>query len=393
MARHTVSQCPYSTLAIWISSLMGKGLDKCGSVCVCGLAFDSWMFWIQNGSPPRSVCRRWSQFQKSKLVQRTAGFLSYTMLCLFKSNILNKCVCMSPCVRVCVLRKKHQWPTQPHWVALHPNRLSPFFLRWKFIFTVEAASHVIRLSAQPWEYDWRKASQWRYSETEQRGTIQQQMQEIRLKLDLYMLTDKTQSWLGFPDDRTKLGGGREGTVDSTSSADRWAEERRSQIKETKGSWASEEKAMKHSIEAERKMKVQEERREIVGAECPPLVQCWAHVSCKNPILQTWQIVLPWEQQWGYCEERERRRKWKRERESKRDGERPDLLQQPSVTPAYAGTETNLPLERNVEVQPWERLEQQKKPSTMWEYSFMYELTKITFFFKFFLFFKHFHRTC
>lgn len=46
------------------------------------------------------------------------------------------------------------------------------------------------------------------------------MQEIRLKLDLYMLTDKAQSWLGFPDDRTKLGGGREGTVDSTSSADR-----------------------------------------------------------------------------------------------------------------------------------------------------------------------------
>lgn len=217
------------------------------------------------------------------------------------------------CVCVCVLRKKHQWPTQPHWVALHPNRLSPFFLRWKFIFTVEAASHVIRLSAQSWEYDRRKASQWRYSETEERGTIQQQMQEIRLKLDLYMLTDKAQSWLGFPDDRTKLGGGREGTVDSTSSADRWAEERRSQIKETKRSWASEEKAMKHSIEAERKMKVQEERREIVGAECPPLVVCWAHVSCKNPILQTWQIVLPWEQQWGYCEERERRRKWKRER--------------------------------------------------------------------------------
>lgn len=140
------------------------------------------------------------------------------------------------------------------------------------------------------------------------------MQEIRLKLDSYMLTDKAQSWLGFPDDRTKPGGGREGTVDSTSSADRWAEERRSQIKETKGSWPSEEKAMKHSIEVERKMKVQEGRREIVGAGCPPLVQCWAHVSCKNPILQTWQIVLPWEQQWGYCEEREKEEVKEREQE-------------------------------------------------------------------------------
>lgn len=33
------------------------------------------------------VRHRWPQFQKSMLVQRTAGCLSYTMTCLFKSNI------------------------------------------------------------------------------------------------------------------------------------------------------------------------------------------------------------------------------------------------------------------------------------------------------------------
>lgn len=60
------------------------------------------------------------------------------------------------------------------------------------------------------------------------------------------------------------------------------EERRSQIKETKGSWASEEGEMKDSVETERKMKVQERRRETVR-ECPLLVQCSARVSCKNPI--------------------------------------------------------------------------------------------------------------
>lgn len=48
----------------------------------------------------------------------------------------------------------------------------------------------------------------------------QQMQEIRSELDLCTLTDKAQSWLGFLDDETKPGGGREGTVDSTSSDDR-----------------------------------------------------------------------------------------------------------------------------------------------------------------------------
>lgn len=71
----------------------------------------------------------------------------------------------------------------------------------------------------------------------------------------------------------KPGGGREGTVDSTSSDDRRAEERWRQIKETKGSSASEEEEMKRSIETERKMKVQEGRRETVGAKRPPLVQC------------------------------------------------------------------------------------------------------------------------
>lgn len=289
------------------------------------------------------------------------------------------------CVCVCT-QKKAPVANSATLSGLTSKQAVTFFLRWKFIFTVEAASHVIRLSAQPWEYDRRKASQWRYSETEERGTIQQQMQEIRLKLDLYMLTDKAQSWLGFPDDRTKLGGGREGTVDSTSSADRWAEERRSQIKETKRSWASEEKAMKHSIEAERKMKVQEERREIVGAECPPLVVCWAHVSCKNPILQTWQIVLPWEQQWGYCQEREREGGSEREREQERRGKArlaPATICYSSLRwhrdqPA-SGKECRSPTMRKAGAT--------KKPSTMWEYSFMYELTKITFFiFYFYLFF-------
>lgn len=115
--------------------------------------------------------------------------------------------------------------------------------------------------------------------------------------------------------KTTPGGGREETVDSTSSDDWWAGERWRQIKETKRSWACKEEEMKHSIETERKMKVQEGRRETVGAERPPLVQCWAHVSCKNPILQTWQIVLPWEQQWGYCEERESEEVKERERET------------------------------------------------------------------------------
>lgn len=187
------------------------------------------------------------------------------------------------------------------------------------------------------------------------------MQEIRLELDSNMPTDTAQSWLGFLDDETP-GGGREGTVDSTCSVDRWAEERWRQIKETKRSWAGEEEGMKHSIETERKMKVQERRGETVGAQRPPLVQCWAHVSCKNPILQTWQIVLPWEQRRGYCEERGSEDVKERERE--RDKERPGLLQQPSVTPAYPGTEDNLPLERNVQVQPWERLQNKAEPQVI-----------------------------
>lgn len=46
------------------------------------------------------------------------------------------------------------------------------------------------------------------------------MSEIRLEFDLYMVTDNTQSWLGFLDDEIKPGGGREATVDSTSSDNR-----------------------------------------------------------------------------------------------------------------------------------------------------------------------------
>lgn len=49
------------------------------------------------------------------------------------------------------------------------------------------------------------------------------MQEIRLELDLYTLTDKAQSWLGFLDDETKpgrRGRRRDGTVDSTNGDDK-----------------------------------------------------------------------------------------------------------------------------------------------------------------------------
>lgn len=99
------------------------------------------------------------------------------------------------------------------------------------------------------------------------------MRAIRLELDLYPLTDKAQSWSGFLDDETTPGGGRVGTVDSTSSGDRRAGDRCRQIKETKRSCASEEEEMKRSMETERKMKVQEGSRETVGAEHPPLVQC------------------------------------------------------------------------------------------------------------------------
>lgn len=48
--------------------------------------------------------------------------------------------------------------------------------------------------------------------------------------------------------------------------------RRGQIKETKRSWASEEQEIIRSAETERRMKVQEGRREIVGDKCPPVVQ-------------------------------------------------------------------------------------------------------------------------
>lgn len=61
-------------------------------------------------------------------------------------------------------------------------------------------------------------------------------------------------------------------------------------------------------------------------------------------------MLPWEQQQGYSEERGS--KGVKEREG--DKERPGLLQQPSVTPTYPGTENNRPLEGNVRVLPWER---------------------------------------
>lgn len=50
----------------------------------------------------------------------------------------------------------------------------------------------------------------------------------------------------------------------------------------------------------------------------------------------------------------------RERKQKGEGEKPGLLQQPSVTPADPGTDANLPLVRNVHVQPWEEAEQQVK---------------------------------
>lgn len=106
--------------------------------------------------------------------------------------------------------------------------------------------------------------------------------------------------------------GREGTIDSTSGHDRWAEERWRQTKETK----------RIPVPAGRKkwnvQWGQKERwrcRRRGGRQCPPLVQWRAHVSCENPIPRTWQIVLPWEQQRGYCGEGER--KWKRER--RRDG--------------------------------------------------------------------------
>lgn len=77
----------------------------------------------------------------------------------------------------------------------------------------------------------------RYSETKERGTIAQQMQEIRLELDLNMATDTAQSWLGFLDDETPWEG-RDGMVDSTSGVvDRRGEEGWRQIKETKRCWA------------------------------------------------------------------------------------------------------------------------------------------------------------
>lgn len=66
-------------------------------------------FEFRMGHPPQSVHHRWPLFQKSMLLQRTAGCLSDTMLGLFKSNILNKCGCMGLCMCVCVrlnLKKK-----------------------------------------------------------------------------------------------------------------------------------------------------------------------------------------------------------------------------------------------------------------------------------------------
>lgn len=87
-----------------------------------------------------------------------------------------------------------------------------------------------------------------------------------------------------------------GWFDATSRLDRWAEERSRQIKETKkiSAW----RGGRISKEKER-WRCRREGVGAAGAQRPPLVQRWAHVSCKNP---NWQIVLPWEQRWGYCGE-------------------------------------------------------------------------------------------
>ena len=95
-------------------------------------------FEFRMGHPPQSVHHRWPLFQKSMLLQRTAGCLSDTMLGLFKSNILNKCVCMGLCMCVCPIKfekknKKKEKKTVNQTTAQEPNtsRWAPFFLRLK----------------------------------------------------------------------------------------------------------------------------------------------------------------------------------------------------------------------------------------------------------------------
>ncbi len=91
--------------------------------------------------------------------------------------------------------------------------------------------------------------------------------------------------MGFGDDETTPGRGRAGTVDSTSSDDRRAEGRWREIDETKKSCTGvkkkKEEEIKHLIETERKMKVQEGKEERDGGE--QSVHCWYSAELMCPV--------------------------------------------------------------------------------------------------------------